>query len=123
MFRLFTIHTCKCLGHLPYIYFMLTAPFFQKKVLFVLTCVCVVGFEDVKGTVDICLVCRDFDFLLFFWFMPILSRFVSMTFSLMVLEPTVTFICSDVHPGSFAFRRISMKFWYCLDDILSFFSR
>ena len=61
-------------------------------------CVCVVGFEDVKGTVDICLVCRDFDFLLFFWFMPILSRFVSMGFSFTVLEPTMKFSCSDVHP-------------------------
>jgi hypothetical protein len=41
-----------------------------------------------------------------------------MAFSLMVLEPTIKFICSDVHPGLLPFRRISMKFSYCLDACL-----
>ena len=47
-----------------------------------------------------------------------------MTFSFIVLESTtmMKFICSDVHPGFFAFRSILMKFSYCLDDLLSFFS-
>ena len=38
-------------------------------------------------------------FFLFFWLMPILSRFSSLAFSLIVLEPTITLSCSDVHPG------------------------
>ncbi len=46
-----------------------------------------------------------------------------MTLSFIVLESTMKFICSDVHPGFFAFRSTLMKFSYCLDDMLSFFSR
>ncbi len=46
-----------------------------------------------------------------------------MTLSFIVLDPTSKFICSDVHPGFFAFRSLFMKFSYCLDTMLSFFSR
>ena len=60
---------------------------------------------------------------LFFWLIPSLSRFVSMVFSLMVLEPTIKLSWSDVHPGFLAFLRMFIKFSYCLDTILSFLSR
>ncbi len=62
-------------------------------------------------------------FFLFSWLMPIFSRFVSMAFSLIVLEPTIKFSCSDVHPGLLVFCWISMKFSYCLNDMSSFLSR
>ncbi len=62
-------------------------------------------------------------FFLFFWLMPILWRFVSMDFSMIVLEPTMKFSCSDVHAGFLSFRRICMKFSYCLDSMFSFISR
>ena len=60
---------------------------------------------------------------LFFWLIPNLSRFVSMAFSFMVLEPTIKLSWSDVHPGFLAFLRMFIKFSYCLDTILSFLSR
>ncbi len=62
-------------------------------------------------------------FFLFFWLIPSLSRFVSMTFSLMVLEPTIKISWSNAHPGFLAFLRMSIKFSYCLDAILSCLSR
>ncbi len=62
-------------------------------------------------------------FFLFFWLIPSLSRLVSITFSFMVLEPTIKFSWSDVHPGFLAFLRMLIKFSYCLDVILSFLSR
>ena len=49
-------------------------------------CVGVVGLEDVKETMDIGLGCRCF---FFFWLIPSLSKLVSMSFSFMVLEPTI----------------------------------
>jgi hypothetical protein len=52
--------------------------------------------------------------------MTILSRFVSMTLSFIVSDPTMKFICSDVQSGFFAFRSIFMKFSYCLDVIFFF---
>ena len=85
-------------------------------------CVSVIGFEDVKEAMDIRLCCCSFDFF-FFWLMPIFSRLVFMTFWFMDLEPTMKFSWSDVHPGFFAFRRIFMKFSYCLDVMMSFLSR
>ena len=63
-----------------------------------------------------------FIFCLFFWLMPIFSRFLSMASSLIVLEPTMKFRCSDVHPGFLALRIMSMRFEYCLRDMLSFLS-
>ena len=60
---------------------------------------------------------------LFFWLIPSLSRFVSMAFSFMVLEPTIKLSWSDVHPVFLAFLRMFIKFSYCLDAILSFLSR
>ncbi len=62
-------------------------------------------------------------FFFFFWLIPNLSRLVSMSFSFMVLEPTIKFSWSVVHPVFLAFLRISIKFSYCLDAILSFLSR
>ncbi len=62
-------------------------------------------------------------FCFFFWLIPSLSRLVSMAFSFMVLEPTIKFSWSVVHPGFLAFLRISIKVSYCLDAILSFLSR
>ena len=62
-------------------------------------------------------------FCFFFWLIPSLSMLVSMAFSFMVLEPTMKFSWSVVHPGFLAFLRISIKVSYCLDAILSFLSR
>ena len=62
-------------------------------------------------------------FFLFFWLIPSLSRLVSIAFSFMVLEPTMKLSWSDVHPGFLAFLRISIKFSYCFDAILSFLAR
>ena len=62
-------------------------------------------------------------FFFFFWLIPSLSRFVSMVFSFMVLEPTIKFSWSVVHPVCLALLRISIKVSYCLDAILSFLSR
>jgi hypothetical protein len=59
----------------------------------------------------------------FFWLIPSLSKLVSMAFSFMVLDPTIKFSWSVVHHGFLAFLRISIKFSYCLDAILSFLSR
>ncbi len=42
----------------------------------------------------------------FFWLIPIFSRLVSMTCSCMVLEPTMKFNWSVVHPGFLAFLRM-----------------
>jgi hypothetical protein len=38
-------------------------------------------------------------FFLFFWLMPILSRFLSVVLSLIVLESTIKLSCSEVQPG------------------------
>ncbi len=62
-------------------------------------------------------------FFLFFWLIPSLSRFVSMTFSFIDLEPTIKLSWSDVHPGFLAFLRMFIKFSYCLETISSFLSR
>ncbi len=62
-------------------------------------------------------------FFLFFWLIPSLSRLASISFSFMVLEPTIKLIWSDVHPGFLAFLRMFMKFSYCLNVISSFLSR
>ncbi len=61
-------------------------------------------------------------FFLFFWLIPNLSRLVSMTFSFIDLEPTMKLSWSDVHPGFLVFRRMFIKFSYCLDAMLSFLS-
>jgi hypothetical protein len=42
-------------------------------------------------------------FFFFFCLIPSLSRFVSMAFSFMVLEPTIKLSWSDVHPGFWPF--------------------
>ncbi len=62
-------------------------------------------------------------FFFFFWLIPSLSRLVSIAFSFMVVEPTIKFSWSDVHPGFLAFLRIFITFSYCLDAILSFLFR
>ncbi len=62
-------------------------------------------------------------FLLFFWLIPSLSRFVSMAFSFIDLEPTMKLSWSDVQPGFLAFLRMFIKFPYCLNAIFSFLSR
>jgi hypothetical protein len=38
------------------------------------------------------------------------------------LEPTMKLSWSDVHPGFLVFRRMFIKFSYCLDAMLSFLS-
>ena len=63
----------------------------------------IVGFQYVEETINVCLSCRIFDFF-FFWLMPILSRYLSMSCSLVDLEPTTKFNCSDVHPELLALR-------------------
>ena len=82
----------------------------------------VVGLEDIEEAMDVCLGCCCFDFF-FFWLIPIFSRLVSMAFSFMVLEPTMKFSWSVVHPGFLAFLRMFKKFSYCLNAMLSFLSR
>ena len=83
----------------------------------------VVGLEDVEEAMDVRLSCCCFDFLFLFLVIPSLSRLVSMAFSFMVLEPTIKFSWSVVHPVFLAFLRISIKVSYCLDAIFSFLSR
>jgi hypothetical protein len=52
-------------------------------------------------------------FFLFFWLIPSLSRFVSMTFSFMDLEPTMKLSWSDVHKilgmCSVEFQNLSLR--------------
>ena len=62
-------------------------------------------------------------FFLFFLLIPILSRFSSLAFSLIDLEPNMKFSWSDVHPGFLGFLRMSMKFSYCLYVMSSFVPR
>ena len=88
----------------------------------VLVCVGVVCFEDVEEAVDVRLSCGALYFFLFFWLIPSFSRFLSMTSSLIVLEPTMKFSCSDVQPGFLALRIMSIRFEYCLMSMLSFLS-
>ena len=86
----------------------------------------IVGFQDVEEAVsaDVCLDCRIFNSFFVLWLMrPILSRFLSMAFSSMDLEPTMKFNCCDVHPEILVFLRMSMKFPYCLLALSSVFSR
>ena len=59
----------------------------------------------------------------FFWLIPNFSRLKSMVFSFMDLDPTMKLSWSDIHPGFLAFLRMFMKFSYCLDVMLFFFSR
>ena len=87
----------------------------------VLVCVGVVCFEDVEEAVDVRISCGVF-FFLFLWLMPNFSRFLSMASSLIVLEPTMKFSCSDVHPVFLTLRIMSMRFEYCLRSMLSFLS-
>ena len=44
-------------------------------------------------------------FCFFFWLIPSLSMLVSMAFSFMVLEPTIKFSWSVVHPGFFGLSK------------------
>ena len=65
-----------------------------------------------------------FIFFLFFFLVDFLffSRFLSTASLLIVLEPTMKFNCSDVHPGFLVLRIMSIRFEYCLMTMLSFLS-